>query len=253
MPSRFDARRAEMSDPDRPVTVLGLIPARGGSKAIPLKNIAPLDGRPLVSFTCEAALAARTLTRVIASTDNEDIASVVRKAGVEVPFLRPPELAQDHTPSIDVARHAVAWLDHEQHWRPDIVVLLQPTSPLRQAEHIDGAVRQLIAENIDTVVSVVPVPHNFLPWSLMALEGGRLVDFWKADLPFDRYRRQGQPTLFARNGPAVLVTRTKVLETRNSFYGESIGAYQMDERSSIDIDEPEDLAIAAALLRAGEI
>jgi CMP-N,N'-diacetyllegionaminic acid synthase len=242
-----------MSDPGRQLTVLGLIPARGGSKAIPRKNIVPLGGRPLVSYTCEAALAARTLTRVVASTDDEDIAAVVREAGVEVPFLRPPQLAQDHTPSIDVARHAVAWLDREQGWKPDIVVLLQPTSPLRKAEHIDGAVRHLIAENIDTVVSVVPVPHNVLPWSLMELEGGRLRDFWTTELRFDRYRRQGQPTLFARNGPAVLVTRTQVLETCNSFYGESIGAYQMDTGSSVDIDGPDDLRLAAALLRTGDI
>jgi CMP-N-acetylneuraminic acid synthetase len=232
--------------------VLGLIPARGGSKAIPHKNITPLCGRPLVSFTCEAALAARTLDRVIGSTDDDDIASVIRRAGVEVPFLRPPELAQDHTPSIDVARHAVAWLDRESGWKAEIVVLLQPTSPLRRAEHIDGAVHLLLEENVDTVVSVVPVPHSFLPWSLMKLEHGRLHDFWTPDLPFDRYRRQGQPALFARNGPAVLATRTQTLEARNSFYGETVAAYPMDMRSSVDIDGPADLQLAEALLRTGD-
>jgi CMP-N,N'-diacetyllegionaminic acid synthase len=242
-----------MTDPGRGTTVLGLIPARGGSKAIPHKNIVPLCGRPLVTFTCEAALAARTLDRVIASTDDDKIAEVIRQTGVEVPFLRPPELAQDHTPSISVARHAVAWLDRECGRRPDIVVLLQPTSPLRRAEHIDGAVRLLMQERVDTVVSVMSVPHNFLPWSLMSLEEGRLRDFWTPDLPFDRYRRQGQPPLFARNGPAVLVTRTQALEARNSFYGESVAAYPMDMRSSIDIDGVADLQFAEALLRAGDV
>lgn len=224
--------------------VLGLIPARGGSKGIPRKNIAPFAGRPLVSYTCESALAARSLTRVIASTDDEEIAAIIRAEGVEIPFLRPSTLAQDDTPAADVAHHAIEWLRCEDKWEPDIVVLLQPTSPLRQASDIDGAIARMIEQSADTVVSVVPVPHIFLPWSLMVDDGGVLHDFWTEKLPFDRFHRQGQPVLFARNGPAVIAARTATLIGRNSFYGETIVPYPMDRLRSIDIDEPADLVLA---------
>src|SRR5262245_16834240 len=121
------------------MNVLGLITARGGSKGIPRKNLVPLLGRPLLAYTCEAALASTSLARVVLSTDDEEIASVGRAEGIEVPFMRPAELSRDDTPSIDVAVHAVQWLATHAGWQADALVLLQPTSPLRTAHHIDEA------------------------------------------------------------------------------------------------------------------
>lgn len=232
------------------MNVLGLIPARGGSKGIPGKNIVPLAGQPLLAWTAEAAMGSRSLTRVMLSTDDPAIARVGRECGVEVPFLRPPELARDDTPSIEVAIHAVRWLEEHEQWKAEVLVLLQPTSPLRRVEHIDAAVAELERTGADTVVSVVEVPHHFSPYKVMRIEGGRLVDFWTEPVPFDRHQRQNLPRLMARNGPAVLVTRVPVLTSRRSFYGAYVAPYLMDEASSFDIDRPEDLALVSGLLKS---
>ena len=234
--------------------VLGLIPARGGSKGIPRKNIALLAGLPLLAYTCEAALASRVLNRVVLSTDDEQIAEVGRQCGVEVPFLRPASLAQDETPSIDVVRHAVEHLRDKEHWTPDVVVLLQPTSPLRKARHIDEALDRKKETKAETVVSVIEVPHHFNPHSVMQLKDGELVDFLPAPPDFDRFRRQALPVLYARNGPAVLASRAEVILNSNSFYGAKIVPYLMTEEDSLDIDSKLDLWLAEQLIaRRGEI
>lgn len=228
--------------------VLGLIPARGGSKSIPRKNIAPLAGRPLLAYTCAAALGSRHLTRTVLSTDDEAIAAVGHQCGVEVPFLRPAELTRDDTPTLPVVQHGLRWLRENEGWEPEIVVLLQPTSPLRRAEHIDEALDTMQQANADTVVSVVEVPHIFSPYAVMRLENGLLRDFWQDPLPFDRFRRQNLPVLYARNGPAVLATRTSVLLERQSFYGVRIVPYLMGPEVSVDIDTLYDLRLAEWLL-----
>ena len=233
--------------------ILGLIPARGGSKGIPLKNIHPLAGHPLLAYTCRAALQSRSLSRVILSTDHKKIASVGRQYGVEVPFMRPSELARDDSPSIDVALHAVHWLEVEEGWVPDLLVLLQPTSPLRQPEHIDQAVGLLKNEQVDTVVSVVKMPHRFSPYSIQKVEDGLLKDFWLEPLPYDRYQRQNLPTLYARNGPAILVTRVPVLGQVKGFYGSRVCPYIMPEEYSLDIDNRFDLKMAEWMLGELEI
>jgi len=228
--------------------VLGLIPARGGSKSIPYKNIAPLAGRPLLAYTCEAALRSRHLTRVLLSTEDERIAQVGRTCGVEVPFLRPHELARDDTPSLPVAQHAVRWLIEHEGWEPDVLMLLQPTSPLRGAHHIDTALERLVQADADTVVSVIEVPHRFHPYSLMQLQDGWLQDFWKESLSFDRFRRQNLPVLYARNGPAILASRVAVLFEHQSFYGPRVIPYVMRMEESVDIDTPLDLRLAEWLI-----
>ncbi len=228
--------------------ILGLIPARGGSKSIPHKNIARLAGRPLLAYTCEAALQSQYLTRVILSTDDEVIAEVGRDCGVEVPFVRPSELARDDTPSLAVAQHAIRWLIEHEGWQADVLVLLQPTSPLRRAQHIDEAVDLLLRSGAETVVSVVQVPHRYSPYSVMRLVDGCLEDFWQVSVPFDRYRRQEVPVLYARNGPAVLVTRADVIVEQETFYGSQVVPYMMDPADSIDIDTYFDLELAAWLL-----
>jgi CMP-N,N'-diacetyllegionaminic acid synthase len=228
--------------------VLGLITARGGSKSIPRKNIATLAGRPLLSYTCDAALNSRVLARVVLSTDDEEIAGVGRESGVEVPFLRPAELATDETPSVDVAEHAVRWLADREGWQAEVVVLLQPTSPLRQARHIDEALGRMEDIDADTVVSVMPVPHRFSPFNIMRMEGALLQDFWQDRVGFDRFRRQNLPVLYARNGPAVLASRASLILASHTFYGARVAPYLMSEEESVDIDTDFDLRLAEWLI-----
>lgn len=223
--------------------VVGLIPARGGSKGVPGKNIAPCAGKPLLGWTCEAALGSSRLARTILSTDSEAIAAVGRTCGLEVPFLRPAELARDETPSIDVMRHALDWLRAEGE-TVDALALLQPTSPLRNARHIDEAVARLEECGADCVVSVTEVPHRFHPHALMREEEGRLIP-WQGTATVTR--RQDLPALWARNGPAILVVRAAAVVLGDLYGGRTVG-YPMAPRDSLDIDTPFDLELAALLL-----
>ena len=211
--------------------VLGLIPARGGSKGISRKNLVQVGGKPLLAWTVETARAATELTRVVLSTDDDEIAAT---AGVEV-LRRPAELAADETPMLDVVRHAVAELS------PEVVVLLQPTSPLRRAEHVDAAVRLLLESGADAVVSVVAVPHRYSPEALMDVVDGRVVARGSART------RQEKGLVYARNGPAVLAVRSERLG--DDLYGGDCRPYLMDERDSLDVDDSFDLELADLLLR----
>ncbi len=230
------------------MNVLGLIPARSGSKGIPRKNIASCGGRPLLAWTCDAARDAKCLTRTIVSTDDPEIADVAKANGITAPFLRPPELASDAATSIDVANHALDWLERTEQWRADVLVLLQPTTPLRTARHVDDAFA-LLSPEADSVVSVIEVPARFKPWKLLVRDGDRLHDLQTENLPFDRHHRQGQPTLYTRSGPAVCATHVRTIRS-GSFYGERIVAYVMSARDSTDIDDPFDLELADWLLRS---
>jgi CMP-N-acetylneuraminic acid synthetase len=227
------------------IQVLGVIPARGGSKGIPRKNLTLLGGRPLIAYACDAARGSRTLTRVLVNTDDAEIARAAEGLGVDVPFLRPPELAGDDTPMIDVLVDLLSTLDQREAYRPDVVVLLQPTSPFRRAEHVDAAVRLLQDSGADSVVSVVAVPHQFTPASLMRVEGGRLLP---ADGTIGPMRRQDKATLFARNGPAVVAVRTPVLREQRVLYGADTRPLVMTRADSIDIDDAFDLQVAELLL-----
>lgn len=215
--------------------ILGLIPARGWNTEAG-KNLWSLGGKPLLAWTVEAARSSTMLQRVVVSTQSEEIGAVARGLGAEV-LARPPELAGDDVPMRDVVAHALSELP-----ACEALVLLQPTSPLRRAEHIDDAVRLLLETDADSVVSVVEVPHQFRPGSLMELEGDRLV-------PLDRTApllRQQKPVVYARNGPAVLALRPDRLA--KSLYGGDCRAYVMDPGDSVDVDGPEDLRFAEFLL-----
>ena len=218
------------------VEVVALIPARGGSNGIPRKNLAPLAGRPLLAWTVDAARESRALSRTVVSTDDDEIAAAARGLGADV-LDRPAELAADETPMRDVIQHALAGLRE-----PEVLVLLQPTSPLRRARHVDEAVELLRATGADSVVSVVEVPHRYRPGSLMALDGERLVRL--AD--DHAATRQEKPVVYARNGPAVLALRTERIGA--DLYGGDCRAYVMEQRDSVDVDDPFDLELAELLL-----
>ncbi len=223
--------------------ILGVIPARGGSKGIPHKNLALVGGRPLLAYTAEACRQSTTLTRVIVSTDDEAIAAAARALGLEVPFPRPATLAGDETPMLPVVQHALDGM-REAGFSADVVVLLQPTSPLRRGDHIDDAVERLAQSGADSVVSVVEVPHQFNPLSVMRLDGERLRSFLDAPTLVGR---QSKPRLFARNGPAVLAVRASVV-AEGSLYGDDCRPLLMSAEDSIDIDSPWDLALAELVL-----
>ena len=217
--------------------LLGLVPARGGSRGIPGKNLAPLAGKPLLAWTCEEALTSDRLTRVAVSTDAEEIAAVARRLGVEV-IERPPDLADDDTPMLPVVAHALDATGAEA------VVLLQPTSPLRRAADIDAAVDLWRETGADSVVSVTRVPHRFTPGSqLRRREDGRLEPYEDGTAS----SRAEKPVLYARNGPAVLVVAAATVRA-GSLYGAHSRGYEMSAIDSVDVDEPEDLALAELLL-----
>ncbi len=218
------------------MTVLGVIPARGGSKGVPGKHLRTVGGRPLLAYTADAALASRRLTRVVVSTDAPEIAEAARALGLDVPFMRPAALAADDTPMLPVLQHALEYAAASG-TPADVVVLLQPTSPLRRAGHIDAAIEILEQTGADSVVSVVEVPHQFNPVSVMRNDHGRLVPFLDGPAPL---RRQDKPPVFARNGPAVLAVRASVVAA-GSLYGQDCRPLLMAAGDSLDIDTPADL------------
>ncbi|MEP6995499.1 MAG: acylneuraminate cytidylyltransferase family protein, partial [Acidobacteriota bacterium] len=228
------------------MSVLGLVPARGGSKGIPRKNIRSLAGRPLLEYTAEAAAQARRLDRVILSTEDDEVAEVARRCGLEVPFLRPRDLAGDETPTLDVVQHALSWLEARGAVF-DAVCLLQPTSPLRRAEDIDACIELCERSGADAVVTIVPVPPEHNPhWVYFRSSDGelRLATGEAAPIP----RRQDLPPAFHRDG-SVYVTRTKVVR-QNSLYGRRLLGHPLDGARSINIDTPADWDRAEALLVA---
>jgi len=230
--------------------VLGIITARGGSKGIPRKNIRPLCGKPLLAYTAEAALRARLLSSVVLSTEDDEIAAVGQAYGLRVPFMRPLELAGDRVPSLPVVQHAVRWLsEHGELY--DAVCLLQPTNPLRKAEHIDACLELLQNKNADAVVSVLPVPHEYNPhWVYFQDDTGALHISTGEAQPIPR--RQDLPPAFHRDG-SVYVTKRDVLMERNSLFGDRLVGYAMDPAHSVNIDLPEDWQVAEELLRRSNV
>jgi CMP-N-acetylneuraminic acid synthetase len=226
--------------------VVGIITARGGSKGIPRKNIRMLLGKPLLQYTTEAALSAQKLSRVILSTDNNEIADLGLRLGVEVPFLRPAELARDNTPSIPVLQHAVRWLQSVgDHY--DAIFVLQPTTPLRQASDIDGAIQLLECTAADSVISYVDVGERH-PARMKFLDPeGRIIHPPFAEA-FEGQRRQDLPKMYLKEG-SVYCTRMNVLMQRNSLQGDDCRAWLVPRERACNIDEPFDLLLAQMLLQ----
>lgn len=217
--------------------VLGLIPARGGSKGVPRKNIRLLNGKPLLAYTAEAALKARTLSRVILSTEDDEIAEVGRSCGLDVPFMRPHELATDSATSLEVVRHAVLEMQRAGE-SYDAVSLLQPTNPLRRAEDIDACVDLLDQSGTTSVISVLPVPHEYNPaWVYWKAESGNMKLSTGDSQPISR--RQDLPLAFHRDG-SVYVTRCETILEENSLYGTRVVGYEMNPDFSANIDTEND-------------
>jgi len=225
--------------------VLGLITARGGSKGLPRKNIRMLCGKPLLQYTAESALAASRLSRVILSTDDAEIAAVGRHCGLEVPFMRPTELARDDTPTLPVVQHALGWMEARGECF-DAVCQLQPTSPLRQPEVIDACIDLLELSDADAVMTILPVPAEYNPhWVYFRHENGQLNLSTGEITPIPQ--RQELPPSFHREG-SVYVTRRNVVMEENSLYGQRVIGHIVDADMSVNIDGPEDWKRAEAII-----
>ena len=225
--------------------ILGLIPARGGSKGLPRKNIIPLLGKPLIAWTIEQALASKYLDRVVVSTDDKEIAGISKKYGAEVPFIRPKHLATDTATSLSVLQHAANYLSEKEGYLADIIVCLQPTSPLCSAEDIDKAITLCISTGADSVVSLCQVEHH--PYWMKKVVEGKVYPLMEVD--DEKYpRRQDLPPVYQLNG-AIYVTRRKVLMEEEKVLGEHTLAYIMPQERSVDIDTPIDLKLAELAMK----
>lgn len=228
-----------------PMNILAIITARGGSKTIPRKNIRDVAGKPLIAYTIEAALASRHVTRTLLSTDSPEIAAIGRSWGAEVPFLRPAELALDTTIGVAPVIHAVEWLAAHEACQPDYVLLLQPTSPLRTAADIDGAVDLAVAKSADAVVGLTPAeihPH----WMKHIDADGRMVNITPLEKA-DR-NRQDLPATYYVNG-AIYVIRPAVLLAEQTLFPPGTFAYVMPPERALDVNTPWELRLVDLVLR----
>jgi N-acylneuraminate cytidylyltransferase/CMP-N,N'-diacetyllegionaminic acid synthase len=224
--------------------IIGLITARGGSKAIPKKNVRLVAGKPLIAWTIEAAFSSHRLSQLVVSTDDQEIATIARKWGARVPFLRPAELALDNSPHIPVVVHAIEWLESHEQLRCDYVLLLQPTSPFRSGDDINNAIQLALDRDADSVVSVCESPSH--PYLVKNIVDGRLKSFLPQ--PDGYLPRQSLPKAYVING-AIYLVRRDVLMKQHTFYTERTYAFLMPPERSLDIDTPWDIYLADLILR----
>lgn len=226
--------------------VLAVIPARGGSKGVPRKNIRPVGGKPLIAYTIECARAVQhRFHRVVVSTDDPEIADVARRWGGEVPFLRPADLAGDTVPTVPVLQHATRWVEAHDGIRLGWVCLLQPTEPVRSPEDVTAALGLAEAGGCDSVISVVQV-FAVHPILMKRIENGRLLPYCVEEKEGTR-RQDYQPPAYMRNG-AIYLTNRNVLMERGSIWGDVIRPYVMPPERSVGIDSELDLKLLEAIL-----
>lgn len=221
------------------IKAVAIIPARGGSKGIPRKNIKELCGKPLIGHIIETALDVDELDRVIVSTEDAEIADVAKKFGAEIPFIRSEELARDETPTLPVLQHTVEYLEKEENYYPDIIVLLYPTSPLLSNERISEGIKLISKRNFDSVISVVEDKGHY--W--IENENGYVRLYPKV-----LKNRQLTKPLFKENG-AFYICKREVLMEKNLLVGNNVGFVVMQDKESIDIDETFDFEIAEILMK----
>lgn len=226
--------------------VLGLIPARGGSKGIPGKNIKNLGGKPVLAYTIESAKESKYLTKTILSSDDPEIIQVATQLGLEVPFVRPSDLAADASPTLPVIIHALRFFE-ELGEQFDAVCLLQVTNPFRRKGMIDEAIQKFIETDADALVSVLPVPHEFNPhWVFEPQEDGILKIATGEEKIITR--RQELPPAYYRDG-AIYLTKTQVLLDQNSLYGKKLAYLVGDQDRYVNLDTMKDWEAAESLVK----
>jgi len=220
--------------------ILAVIPARGGSKEIPRKNIRLLAGKPLIAYTIEAALKSKYVDKVIVSTEDIEISQISEQYGAEV-VKRPEKLARDETPTLSVIQHVVRRLKEKY----DIIVALQPTSPLRDEKDIDAAIDLFGKHGTDSLVSVCEVEHH--PYWMVRVTNGKVEPFVKTDKEYPR--RQDLPKLYRFNG-AIYIAKKDILMKENKIFGKNATAFIMPLEKSIDIDTELDFKLAEILMKS---
>lgn len=236
----------------KPIKIMAVIPARGGSKGVPRKNIAQLGGKPLIAYTIEVAKRSLMIDAAIVSTDDVEIAEVAKCLGADVPFLRPAELAQDDSPDIDYLKHALKWVEVHRGWRPEILAILQPTMPFRRVKDVDGALRFMVGQGCDSVRTLA-VPTHVTPykmWFLDDLQTGKISPVLKTKyferLGTDVPRQKLKPCYWQ---PGVLMATRSEIVRQGKVWGPDLRGYVVDIRTTHDIDEPADLEYAEFLMQ----
>lgn len=231
----------------RQYQTLAIVPARGGSKSIPHKNIHPLGGKPLLDYCLRAIRKSRFVDRVIVSTDDKKIAAVAREHGAEVPFMRPPELAQDASPTIPVIEHALLWLEENEGYIPDYVLLVQPTEPFVKPEQIDALFELVVSKRADSGITMIPVPRIFHPYHVRRITPDGYLVFDKPKLHYAHPNRQSDPKRYAF-GNCYWFRRDKFLKEKKIEVGKRVGL-EIDPLSAHDINAKADMALAEFLLK----
>ncbi|WP_179376464.1 acylneuraminate cytidylyltransferase family protein [Winogradskyella wichelsiae] len=226
--------------------ILGIIPARGGSKGVPGKNIKLLEGKPLLQYTSEVAIGSKYLSKVVLSSEDDKIIELGKILGLDVPFKRPSDLADDKSPTLPVIIHALDYYANQGEFF-DAVCLLQVTSPFRTIEFLDTAIETFLKNDTDSLVSVIEVPHEYNPhWVFEADDKGILkVSTGESEIIS---RRQDLPKAFHRDG-SVYLTKIGVLKNQNSLYGKSISYIESSKKTYVNIDTLEDWKKAEQLVR----
>ncbi len=246
-----DGRRGE----NEMTEILAIIPARGGSKGIPRKNIRNFAGYPLVAWSIAAGKQSKRVTRVIVSTDDEEIAAVANQFGAETPFLRPAELAQDKTTDLPVFAHALKWLEEKENYRADVVVQLRPTSPIRPRDCVDRAIEILLShEDADCVRGVVPAGQNPHKMWRISYENEPMVPLLQVEGIKEPYNapRQILPPIYWQTGHIDAIRTTTILQ-KGSMTGDRIYPLIMDPRYTVDIDNLSDWAKYEAVAYSGAL
>ncbi len=226
--------------------ILAIIPARGGSKGIPKKNIRLLAGKPLIGYSINVAKKSKFLNYVVVSTDDSDIAAYAKENGVDV-IDRPPAISNDESPVLDTIIHTILTLKENDGLLPDIIVLLQPTSPLRNAEDIDGAIQLFLAGKFDSVISVCQTEHS--PYWCFKISGTKLIPLFNKKMSLAR--RQDLPQTYRPNG-AIYITTPRSLKKNCGFMTDNTAPYIMPIERSIDIDNQLDFSLAESLIEKSE-
>ena len=229
--------------------ILAIIPARGGSKGLPRKNILPLAGHPLIAYSIKAALESSLVTRVIVSTDNAEIAAISKRYGAEVPFIRPSEISQDMSTDLEVFQHALTWLSKTENYSPDIVIQLRPTSPIRKISLIDECIELLVVSKADSLRIVTPSPTT--PYKMWCInkENSFMTPLLTIESIKEPYNepRQRLPTIYWQIGTLDVIC-PQVISQQNSMSGKNILPFIVDEFYAVDIDDIDSFKKAEGLI-----
>lgn len=230
------------------MSIIGLIPARGGSKGIPQKNIKKLAGKPLIAYTIEAALSTCLLDRVVVSTDNSEIATIAKAYEAEVPFMRPMGIALDDTPDRPVMRHFIDWYKAEEGNNLEILVYLRPTTPFKTGDLIDHCIQKFITDdNLSSIRTITKVEGVSHPYWMHRIDHNHLVPFVGGLAKTKYFQRQTLPPCYRVNGVVDILTPQNILNSE-AIYGQDIGYIEIDENLAIDIDTALDFEFCEFLM-----